>query len=128
MPEALDYETPTSDAVVPRYWSAWASWPLMLAVVYLPYSWLLLEYPWGDYRLSWIKLWPALPGLLVGVVAHGRDAVQFTLMAVFSAAVVATLLFAFRRPRRPLTVLSTAATILILSGLNSCIAHAVFRT
>ena len=128
MPAALDYETPATTISGSRYWSAWVSWPLLLACVYLPYCWLLLiDYPWNSNRLLWLTLWPALPGLLVGALAHARDAVQLALMMGFTAAVVGALLFAFRRPRRRLVVLSIAALVLALSCLNSRIAYALFR-
>ena len=31
----------------------------------LPYGWLVADdFPWRDYRLGWIKMWPVLPGLV----------------------------------------------------------------
>ena len=38
---------------------------LTLAIVYAPYSWLLLVRDSWSYRLTWLKLWPALPGFMV---------------------------------------------------------------
>jgi len=49
--------------------SSHVSWRISLGVValctYLPYSWVLwIDYPWSDYRIMWIKMWPILPGLV----------------------------------------------------------------
>jgi hypothetical protein len=38
---------------------------VMFVATYAPYSWLLfIDYPWSDYRMSWIIMWPGLPVLL----------------------------------------------------------------
>src|SRR2546428_10795401 len=40
---------------------------LTVACIYLPYAWLVMDgYPWRDYRLYWIRMWPILPGLTAG--------------------------------------------------------------
>ena len=38
---------------------------LVALALYLPYAWVLGGYPWDEHRLSWIRSWPVLPGLLV---------------------------------------------------------------
>ena len=42
------------------------------ACLWLPFSWLIfINYPWNNYHLYWLKLWPILPGLIpVGLPAH----------------------------------------------------------
>lgn len=47
-------------------------WLKALSVValcsYLPFSWVaLITYPWGEYRLLWLKMWPILPGFLAAL-------------------------------------------------------------
>jgi hypothetical protein len=45
---------------------------VMFVVMYAPYAWLLIiDYPWSDYRLSGIIMWPGLP-VLIPVHALGR--------------------------------------------------------
>lgn len=57
---------------------------VVAACLYLPFSWLLMEENnWSDYRLSWLKLWPILPGILPGAfLFHPHDVAEFTAMGV----------------------------------------------
>lgn len=37
---------------------------MVAACSYLPFAWILFtSYPWGSYRLTWLAIWPVLPGL-----------------------------------------------------------------
>ncbi len=44
----------------------------MLAVSYLPYSWILLVVTQWSEQGPWLGMWPVLPGLLVGAIAHSQ--------------------------------------------------------
>jgi hypothetical protein len=129
MPSTLDYASPTDG---PRRLPARLSWPLFLACLYLPYGWILfIDYPWNGYRLLWLKLWVALPGLipcgLVRVFSTGGEAVGIPVMGMSTAVLVAALLFPFRRPRPRSAVLLTSVVVLILSCLNSWLARVIFQ-
>ena len=60
----------------------------VLVCLYSPFSWLLIfDGPWDERRFSWIKSWPALPGLLVqslDVVAHASAKTGYGLMSGFT--------------------------------------------
>lgn len=47
-----------------------------LACLYLPFAWVLGDYPWDGYRWHWIRLAPVLPGLPAGLVAHPNDRLE----------------------------------------------------
>ena len=61
---------------------------IVLLCLYAPFSWLLIfDGPWDERRLSWIKSWPTLPGLLVqslDVVANSSARAGYGLMAGFT--------------------------------------------
>ena len=103
-------------------------WPVpyfvTLACLYLPFSWVVLEWPWDGYQWSWIQLWPVLPGLIVGIFFHTFD----TAMAFVSGTVSLLLVVIFTAlgslGRVPLVVSNLLA--LIGAGLESRIAYELF--
>ncbi len=95
-----------------------------LACLYLPFAWVIWDYPWDDYRWHWIKLWPILPGLAAGMFLHPNDSA----MALVSGA-VAVLLLAFLTATgasgRAALVVSNGIA-LIGCGLESWLAYHLF--
>lgn len=69
------------------------AWLLVQTGLYLPFGWLLLgPYPWDEYHLQWLRLWPVLPGLIAGLPFHHEtDALEFMAMAVGTVLLVAAL-------------------------------------
>src|SRR4051812_46441592 len=62
-----------------------------LACLYLPFAWVLGDYPWDSYRWQWVKLWPVLPGLVAGLLFHPND----TAMTLVSGATAVLLVALF---------------------------------
>jgi hypothetical protein len=101
---------------------------LTIACLYLPYAWLILDGErWHDYRLSWIKMWPILPGLTAGLFAiPGRSTgVEFAVMGGMTAVVGAIFILLAARSRRWMPIPTVVA--LVLSVANSWLAYAVYR-
>jgi hypothetical protein len=117
-----------ADTAARRRAPLWWRLALTLACVYLPYAWLVLGGgSWHDYRLTWIKLWPILPGLTAGllVIPRGSNAVEFAAMSAMTASFVGVFLLLAARSRRRVPIPTILA--LALSILNSCIAYAIYR-
>jgi hypothetical protein len=117
-----------ADTAARRRAPLWWRLALTLACVYLPYAWLVLGGgSWHDYRLTWIKMWPILPGLTAGlvVIPRGSNAVEFAAMGAMTAAFVGMFLLLAARSRRRVPIPTILA--LALSILNSCIAYAIYR-
>lgn len=127
MGPTLDYATPADADPGARVWPWRAICPLLLACLYAPYAWILfLDYPWSNYRLMWLKAWPVLPGLGVGLFVRGFKS-QLAAMGVVTAAIgFAIWLIVQRRERRRGTVLVVAGVVLALSVVNSVFAYRVF--
>ena len=107
----------------------WWRLALTVACVYLPYAWLVADgFPWSDdYRRSWVKMWPVLPGLSTFFVLgpHVSGAVLLAAMGTMTALGLGMFLFLAARSRRWLPVSTLVA--LALSILNSWIAYAIYR-
>ena len=123
-----------ADPPAPRRWlprrpaPLWWRLSLTLACIYLPYAWLLVGgWPWRDYRLAWIKMWPILPGLAAGILVIPRtsNTAQFAAMGAMTVAGAGTFLLLAARSRRWAPIPSAIA--LALSAFNSWIAYAVYR-
>jgi len=117
-----------ADTPVRRRAPLWWRLALTLACLYLPYAWLVLGGPpWHDYRLSWIKMWPILPGITAGIltIPHGSNAVQFAAMGAMTAVGAGGFLLLAARSRRWLPIPTVVA--LALSVFNSWIAYAIYR-
>lgn len=103
---------------------------LSLAVVvvclYLPFSWLLTEENnWSDYRLSWLMLWPILPGILPGAfLFHPHDAAEFTAMGVTTFLLLVGLTWLGSRGWKRL--LAAAVIALLISIPSSMAAHSFY--
>lgn len=90
----------------------------VLVAVYAPQSWvLLMPGDWSGHRLSWIRMYPVLPGLLPAAV--GRSILRYAdaMMLVVAGIATAVLLaagfwFASRGPRW------FVATCLVLFGIG----------
>lgn len=106
----------------PRSWAV--PFLVSLACLYLPFAWVLGDYPWDGYRWHWIKLSPVLPGLIAGMFVHPNDYA----MTLISGAVTLTLLALFtmvgRSGRVGLVVGNGIA--LIGAGLESAVAYQLF--
>src|SRR5690606_20256237 len=47
----------------------WTITAVILLVVYGPHTWIFfIDYPWGEYRWLWVKLFPAMPLMLVAAL------------------------------------------------------------
>jgi hypothetical protein len=57
---------------------------LSCVILYAPYLWLLFVHDSWTYRLTWLKMWPMLPGL---VVAFSGEAVVWPLAWHFAVGV-----------------------------------------
>jgi hypothetical protein len=106
----------------------WWRLGVMLASLYLPYAWLLVDpYPWSDYRWTWVKLWPILPGLVTAFMTGPRasNLQEFAVMGAATVLCVAGFLLLATRSRRWYPI--PAVLALALSACNSWFAYAIFR-
>jgi hypothetical protein len=105
-----------------RHWGV--SYFVTLACLYLPFAWVVWDYPWDSYRWGWIKLWPVLPGIIAGMFVHPSE---YT-MNLVSGAVAVFLVVLFTRlggsGRRAL--LGASGIALIGSVLESWFAYQLF--
>jgi hypothetical protein len=117
-----------ADAPARRRAPLWWRLALTLACLYLPYAWVVMAAPpWRDYRLTWIKMWPILPGLTAGllVIPRGSNAVEFAAMGGMTAVVIGAFVVLAARSRRWVPI--PTALALVLSIANSWLAYAVYR-
>jgi hypothetical protein len=105
---------------------------LTLGCLYLPFSWLvLINYPWNEYRLLWLKLWPVLPGgmpaVLVTWLAEKRlsNGVAIAVAGLSTLVLVGSCTWFAQRGRW--STLVAALMALALAGFTSLAAHAAFR-
>ena len=122
----LDYAEARVRPSAPLWWRL----ALTMTCIYLPYAWLVVDverYPWHDYRWTWIRMWPILPGLSTFFLGgpHGSSAVMYTAMGAMTAIGVGLFLYLAARSRRWVPVPTMLA--LALSILNSWIAFAIYR-
>ena len=98
-----------------------------VAVLYLPFSWLLLiHYPWDAYRVFWLKLWCILPGFLSWLMLHPMNAtVEFTAMGITTVLLIGLLTWIGSHNRIWLIIAGVVG--LALETYLSLIAYAVFR-
>jgi hypothetical protein len=99
----------------------------VLPAMYVPYTWLLLAWPWHDYCWHWIaRLWQ-LPGLLAEVALHPSSPLvsalvtSLTTLGFFFCAI-----FAARLSLRAAWI--TCCITLLASIANSALSYALFRT
>ena len=97
-----------------------------LVCLYVPFSWLvLINYPWNDYEMFWLRLWPILPGFFAGIPFHPNDTASFTAMGIATAVLALVLIWLGSPGLRRL--LLAAVIALLVSIPSSFAAHAVFR-
>jgi hypothetical protein len=118
---------PLQEQNAPRAWmvSAW-----VLVSLYLPFGWLVLfEGPWDQRRLSWIKSWPLLPGLVMQSlepVASAPPQVSYSLMG---AVTLAAFVLLFRLGRKGVTALILAFLLGAgFASFNSWLAFQAYPT
>lgn len=98
------------------------------ACLWLPFGWLvLMRGGWSDYRLSWLKMWPYLPGFLPGALLFHpqHDALQFSTMAVTTLLLLIALTWLGCRGRRGLVAAVVVA--LAISIPSALIAFTAYR-
>ncbi len=99
---------------------------IIVGCLWLPFSWLLLmSGGWSDYRMSWLKMWPILPGLVPGAYFfHPRDAIEFPAMGVTTIILSSGLIWLACRGRKWL--IAAAGIALLISIPSACIAYALY--
>src|SRR5262249_14186004 len=96
-----------------------------LSCLYLPFAWVIWDYPWDDCGWHWVKLWPVLPGLVAGMFVHGNDAAMALVSGAVAVLFVALFTALGTTGRAALVVANGIA--LIGSGLESWLAYQLFR-
>lgn len=105
--------------------------PVILLCVYLPYSWLLwIDYPWNDYRWTWLAMSPLMPGLVPAVWVNAvtrlnSEYLTFPLAVLLTVIwIVALTLLGMRRRRYLIVAALIALVISIPCALG---AYSLFR-
>ena len=104
---------------------------VVLASIYGPQvAWLLMmPGTWSDYRWSWIRMIPVLPGLLPASIARHRWELSETTMMILAGAISLTLVFILWLPasigRRSRIAVGIVA--LIGSAFQALALHAAYR-
>ena len=95
--------------------------------LYLPFAWLvLIDYPWTSYRVSWLLLWPILPGFLPGAYFfHPHGPSEFTTMGIATALLLGIGAWIHRQGR--IGVVVTTLLLLLISVPSAMLAYAAFR-
>ena len=99
----------------------------ILAALYVPQSWyFLMDYPWSDYRLHWLRFFPGLPVFCpVAMVFHPNEIGMALGIWVTTALVGAALYVLSRKSRLAFWI---AVTIVCLwSTVSGVVAYSVFR-
>ena len=115
-----------------RWWRVGTALAAVAVCLYAPFAWLvLIDYPWNAYRLSWLKLWPILPGFLPGVLPgpllyHSHLPYEFETMAVTTVVLLVGLTWLGSRSRGGLA--AAAGIALAIAVPTAAIAYAVFRS
>jgi hypothetical protein len=96
------------------------------ACLWLPFSWLvLMSGGWDEYRLSWLRMWPILPGLVPGALFfHPNDAIEFSVMGATTLMIVSSLIWLGCRGR--ISLLAAVTIALMISMPTSHIAYAMY--
>jgi hypothetical protein len=102
--------------------------PLLMVAccLYLPFAWILFEDASASYRLTWLKLWPILPGFVPGALLfHPNDVPEFATMGIVTVVLLAGLGWLGAGGRRRLP--AAMALALLVSVPSSLMALAAFR-
>ena len=84
-----------------------------------------MDYPWSEYRCSWVKLWPILPGLPAGVFFHSSQFAESFVAGMMTLGLVILLTSLGTKGRRVLIMANGLA--LILAAMVSFVAYQLFR-
>ncbi|MFO0907087.1 MAG: hypothetical protein U0794_01755 [Isosphaeraceae bacterium] len=104
---------------------AWAvPYFVTLVCLYLPFAWVLGDYPWDSYRRQWIGFWPVLPGLIAGMVGHPNDEMMFALSGALTLVLLAAFTALGSRGRAFLVVAN--GVLLIAAAFESWVAYQLF--
>ena len=99
---------------------------ITLLCLHGPFSWLLtISYPWDSYRMTWLMLWPILPGLWAGLPFHPRAFVEFPMMALATLALVGSLTYI--STKGAVGRIASALIGLAISVPTAMLAYSLFR-
>ncbi|QDT44304.1 hypothetical protein Pan241w_44130 [Gimesia alba] len=102
--------------------------PVILFCTYYPYSWLILSKgSWTGYRWTWIKMWPALPGLMPRAMLFHHIPDALALAGMLAITVILVGLLIYLASRRNWLFAVVAPLTFILSALNSMVAYSLYR-
>jgi hypothetical protein len=94
--------------------------------LYVPFSWLiLLDYPWSEYHLSWLKMWPVLPGILPEAIWFHHVDQPYLVMGIVMAALLVGLTWLGTCGRVGRLAAGTLA--LAISVPSAWVAYGLFR-
>ena len=94
--------------------------------LYGPFSWLLfISYSWNSYRMTWLMLWPILPGLIAGLPFHPRSSVEFPVMAL--ATLILVVFLTYIGSKGIVGRIASAAIALAISVPTAMLAYTLFR-
>lgn len=94
--------------------------------LYLPYAWLLADWPWNAYRQQWIAMGWQLPGLVAEAPFRPLSELPFALLtSLVTLACFFSALFAARPSLRAAWI--TGLVVLLMSLGNSILCYALFR-
>jgi hypothetical protein len=95
-----------------------------IACLYLPFAWVLGNYPWDTYRWHWIMLWPVLPGLVAGMFVHPNDHAMMQLSGATTVLLALVFTIFGALGRKALVVAN--GVLLLGAGLESWLAYQLF--
>ena len=94
--------------------------------LYLPYVWLITDWPWDAYRRQWIAMGWQLPGLLAEAPWHPLPEVPFAIVtSLVTLGCFFTAIFAARPSLKAAWI--TSLVVLLLSIGNSFVCYSLFR-
>jgi hypothetical protein len=100
---------------------------VVAACLWLPFSWLILTHGgWDSYRLSWLRMWPFLPGFLPGALLFlpKHDLLAFSTMAITTLIMMIGLTWLGCRSRGGL--IAAAAITMLISVPTALIAYTAY--
>jgi hypothetical protein len=100
---------------------------VVAACLWLPFSWLILmPGGWDAYRLSWLRMWPFLPGFIPGALLfHSRhETLEFSTMAVSTLMLLIALTWLGSCSR--VRLIAAAVIALLISVPTALIARGAF--
>ncbi|WP_417375522.1 hypothetical protein [Gimesia maris] len=102
--------------------------PVILFCTYYPYSWLILSKgTWTSYRWTWIKMWPALPGILPRALWFHDLSDGLALAGMYLISCLLIALMIYLAGLRSWMLVTVAVLLFVLSAVNSMIAYAFYR-